>query len=329
MKENFIMIFKKISLLFLSMLFSASVMASQSVLITVPSEPGSTLGQVARILQKKLNEKGTNTRIEYRPGAQLSIGTQHHLSSTPQNNEVHLLISTTVTLTNYYITKMSTLDPLQDLDFLLPLSRSKILIHARKDFPVSSLADLDKTGLPSITYGTPGIGTGLHTTTLWLSQYFNTNMIHIPYASRYASNAPADVSSGVIDIVADSGSFVGLAQSGRTKIIAVLDDEEWTKLPGAKTLKEQGLEMPPEELMTHTLLFGHQKNDIKSQEQVVEILRTAFKTDPVFKEDFEKIYNRIPGKRELDDPLRWWREKNAGIKKISNNPIFNQLIQEK
>jgi tripartite-type tricarboxylate transporter receptor subunit TctC len=138
-------------------------------------------------------------------------------------------------------TKLS-YEPLRDFTPVTLISTLPYLLAAHPSLPARSVPELVKLARAkpgSITYASPGVGTGAHLTSEYLASTTGMKLVHVPYKG----DAP-----GTIDLIAGQVTLalfptLGLAphvKSGRVRGLAVTSLERASVVPDVMTVAEQG-----------------------------------------------------------------------------------------
>lgn len=229
MKENRMKTaFRKllISAAFIGTLFSAN---AETIKLIVPVPPGALVDNLARLmgveLGKKLNE---NIIIENKPGASGSIATSFAASAAPNGNT--MVIGNLGTISMYPV-----LNPdftgFNDKSFapVCLIGGGPLVLYASGGIPANNLKELlqyFKENPAAASWGSPGIGTGVHLLGEQLkSQYNIDSMVHVLY--RGMAPAHIDLIANRLSLVFDSYSagMAGFVSAGKVKPIFVTDSK--------------------------------------------------------------------------------------------------------
>jgi tripartite-type tricarboxylate transporter receptor subunit TctC len=239
--------------------------------IFVGGPAGGALDNVARILKDRFEQHPTNSytvEILNRPGNGPVAATSVFLSNTRPNqkNKVQLLLTASSVLIPIYTQDIL---PKNTVEKLVPLSvigKMRPIIHAAAGFPINSLEDIDKLGRPFITYTTPGNSTTLQLIASQIKNQIKTPMIHVPVNST--PNALNMLLGNHVDLVFDVGQYYNMAIAGKTKIISVISNKNWSNMPNNLLLNNQ-LPNPVEFDLSYYMIFGNHYND-RNLQQIVE-----------------------------------------------------------
>jgi len=130
---------------------------------------------------------------------------------------------------------------LDDFTLISPFTNNPLVLLTRKDFPAARLEDFLAAAGKSpaaLNYGSVGAGSMFHLAAEDLGGRIGAKLMHIPYKG----GAPLlqDLGVGSIDfaLLPFTSSYVGLAQSGRLKILAVASPQRLPTLKDVPTFEE-------------------------------------------------------------------------------------------
>ena len=208
----------------------------------VPFAAGGTTDTSARLVSRELSRVlGQSIVVENRPGAGGLVGTEAVLKAPADGYTLALAtISTLAVLPT--VNPKAGYDPLRDLIPITQIATLGYVVAVHPSLPALSLPQLVKLARAkpgSISYASPGYGTGAHLTSEYLSSVTGMKLVHVPYKG----DAP-----GVTDLVAghiEMATFpptliVPHVKSGRLRAIAVTSSERSKALPDTRTVAESG-----------------------------------------------------------------------------------------
>jgi tripartite-type tricarboxylate transporter receptor subunit TctC len=215
---------------------------SRPLRLIVPFAPGGTTDTVARLVARELTKSlGQSVIVENRAGAGGLIGAEAALKLPADGYTLAFATISTLAVQPLVHAKPS-YEPLKDFALVTQIATLPYLLAAHPSLPVHSLPQLVKLARAqprSISYGSPGYGTGAHLTAEYLSNVTGMKLVHVPYKG----DAP-----GTIDLVAGQIALavfppIALAphvKSGRVRALAVTSLERSTALPDTPTVAESG-----------------------------------------------------------------------------------------
>ncbi len=210
--------------------------------IVVPSPPGGSTDQLARVIGIKLAEAwGQPVFIENKPGAGLTLGADYVAKSAPDGytllmGAVHHSIAPAVYKKLPYNFE-------KDLAPITVIAVVPNVMIVSASFPAKTTAEviaLAKASPGKFTYGSTGAGTAHHLIGEQFNDMAGTDIRHIPY--KGSSPALVDLIGGQINLMFDTvASCLPHIQSGKLRAIAVATATRSSALPNVPTLAESGL----------------------------------------------------------------------------------------
>jgi tripartite-type tricarboxylate transporter receptor subunit TctC len=209
-----------------ALVFAAAAHAQEAwpqrpVTIIVPFAAGGSADLLARILQQHLQAKfGVPFVVENKSGAGGSIGTGF-VAKAPADG--YTLLQNSITTHG-----------------IGPQLFAKLPYDPVKDFaPVSGLALIDylKANDGKTNYGSSGIGTSSHLSSVMFELATNTKMTHVPF--RSTSEVVNSMLGGNIDLAIDSMTTVWpFAAAGNVRALAVTTPQRSAAAPDLPTIGE-------------------------------------------------------------------------------------------
>ena len=215
---------------------------SRALRLIVPFAAGGTTDTVARLVARELTKPlGQSIVVENRPGAGGLIGAEAVLKLPADGYTLAFATISTLAVLPIVQAKPS-YDPLKDFAVVTQIATLPYVVAAHPSLPARSVPDLVKLARAkpaSISYGSPGYGTGAHLTAEYLNSVTGMKLVHVPYKG----DAP-----GTIDLIAGQialAVFPPIAlvphiKSGRLRALAVTSIERSTALPDTRTVAESG-----------------------------------------------------------------------------------------
>ena len=215
---------------------------SRLVRLIVPFAPGGTTDTIARLVARELAKPlGQSVVVENRPGAGGLIGAEAALKLPADGYTLFFGTISTLAVQPVVQAKPA-YDPLRDFVPVTQIASLPYVLAAHPSLPVRSLPELVKLARAkpgSISYASPGYGTGAHLTSEYLSSTAGIKLVHVPYKG----DAP-----GTIDLVAGQVaialfppvSLVPHVKAGRLRALAVTSSERMNALPDVRTVAESG-----------------------------------------------------------------------------------------
>jgi tripartite-type tricarboxylate transporter receptor subunit TctC len=214
--------------------------AARPVTMVVPFPPGPALDLVARLVGGKISDAlGQTVVVENRSGANGTIGSSLVARATPDGYT--LLAATAGThVTAVHLMKHLPYDPLKDFAPIVAAVEPVTCLAVHSAVPVDTVEELiayARNHPDELSYGSSGLGSVFHMMGELFNQTAGVRIKHVPY--RGVAPAMQDVISGHIPMVFISVSnAIPAMQTGRVKILAVLEPARYPKLPQVRSMSE-------------------------------------------------------------------------------------------
>ena len=214
--------------------------AARPITMVVPFPPGPALDLVARLVSGKISDAlGQTVVVENRSGANGTIGSSLVARATPDGYT--LLAATAGThVTAVHLMKHLPYDPLKDFAPIVAAVEPVTCLAVHSAVPVDTVEELiayARSHPDELSYGSSGLGSVFHMMGELFNQTAGVRIKHVPY--RGVAPAMQDVISGHIPMVFISVSnAIPAMQTGRVKILAVLEPTRYPKLPQVRSMSE-------------------------------------------------------------------------------------------
>ena len=214
--------------------------AARPVTMVVPFPPGPALDLVARLVGGKISDAlGQTVVVENRSGANGTIGSSLVARATPDGYT--LLAATAGThVTAVHLMKHLPYDPLKDFAPIVAAVEPVTCLAVHSTVPVDTVEELiayARSHPDELSYGSSGLGSVFHMMGELFNQTAGVRIKHVPY--RGVAPAMQDVISGHIPMVFISVSnAIPAMQTGRVKILAVLEPTRYPKLSQVRSMSE-------------------------------------------------------------------------------------------
>jgi tripartite-type tricarboxylate transporter receptor subunit TctC len=214
--------------------------AARPVTMVVPFPPGPARDLVARLVGGKISDAlGQTVVVENRSGANGTIGSSLVARATPDGYT--LLAATAGThVTAVHLMKHLPYDPLKDFAPIVAAVEPVTCLAVHSTVPVDTVEELiayARSHPDELSYGSSGLGSVFHMMGELFNQTAGVRIKHVPY--RGVAPAMQDVISGHIPMVFISVSnAIPAMQTGRVKILAVLEPTRYPKLPQVRSMSE-------------------------------------------------------------------------------------------
>jgi tripartite-type tricarboxylate transporter receptor subunit TctC len=210
--------------------------------LIVPFAPGGTTDTIARLVARELTKSlGQSVVVENRPGAGGLIGAEAALK-LPADGYTLAFGTISTLAVQPVVQKQPSYEPLKDFAPVTQIATLPYVLAAHPSLPAHSLQQLVKLARAkpgSITYASPGYGTGAHLTSEFLSSTTGMKLVHVPY--RGDAPGTIDLVAGQVAIaVFPPVSLVPHIKAGRLRALAVTSLERSSALPEVRTVAESG-----------------------------------------------------------------------------------------
>jgi tripartite-type tricarboxylate transporter receptor subunit TctC len=216
--------------------------SAKPIRIIVGLVAGGATDVTARLVAQKLSESlRTNAYVDNRPGGIFIPATKDLMAADPDGHTL-LMISTSNVVTQPlhpdYPIDLRKLTPVTEV------SNGPLILVARKDLPIRSVADLiahANTNPGKLTFGSGGgTGSSLYLATELLRLKTGIKLQHVPY--RGAAAALNDLLGAHIDLMFDAMPvMVEQAKAGKVTPLAVTSLKRSPALPDVPTMAEADL----------------------------------------------------------------------------------------
>jgi tripartite-type tricarboxylate transporter receptor subunit TctC len=219
---------------------AAQTFPSRPMTIVVGYAAGGQADILARKVAQQLGENlKTSVVVENRTGGNTLVASQSVVRS-PSDGHTLLLVTDGMTTIDPMVPGGNGFDPLQAFDLVINLATAPLFLAAKKDLPVSSLAELIEYGKNNPTalhFGTSGPTTPHRIAGEMIKQLGGFQMSHVAYRGTAAS--VNDLAGGHISLVIGAASaLMPLASEGKIKILAVTAEKRFALLPDVPSVSE-------------------------------------------------------------------------------------------
>jgi tripartite-type tricarboxylate transporter receptor subunit TctC len=214
--------------------------------LVVGFPPGGATDLVARAFAPRLGEAlGQSIVIDNRPGAGGNIGLEMVAKSTPDGYTL-LKAAAGAIVIGPHLYKLS-VDVARDLVPVAPTMLTTLLLVVRPGLPVRSVAELityARANPGKLSYGSSGIGSGLHVAGEMLARVAKFQATHVPY--KGAVMAINDMLGERVDFMFDTAPVIPFIKADRLRLIAVARATRSPMFPDTPTLLEAGMDVTVE-----------------------------------------------------------------------------------
>jgi tripartite-type tricarboxylate transporter receptor subunit TctC len=212
----------------------------------VPSSPGTTGDQLARLIGSKITIRSTTpVVVDNRVGAGGIIGIDYVAKAVPDGKT--FLFSATAFSTLAALRSDLPYDPIKNFSPIVLLGTSPLVFVVTNSVPAKSMKEfveyVGKQTPGSVNYASPGVGSVHHLTMEMFLQNTGIQMTHVPY--KASANSMADIVAGHVQagfVVLQTATQ--LVQSGKMRMLAVMGNSRSNQFPQVPTFIESGFNLP-------------------------------------------------------------------------------------
>jgi tripartite-type tricarboxylate transporter receptor subunit TctC len=221
----------------------AQTYPAKPVRLILPFPPGGGTDTMGRTIAQTLSMQarfGQRVIPDNRPGAGGNLGLEIAAKSAPDGYTM-VLSSPLIAISPYLYAKLN-YDPGKDLAPVTHLGFSRKVLVVHPTVPartVKELIVLARKSPGKLNFGSGGIGSSNHLTTLLMVSLTGIKVTHVPY--KGASAALVSLLGGEVDAVVSSmAGVVPLIRAGRIRPLAVLSETRGSALAEVPTCAEAG-----------------------------------------------------------------------------------------
>ncbi|HWI36988.1 MAG TPA: tripartite tricarboxylate transporter substrate binding protein [Burkholderiales bacterium] len=218
----------------------AQTFPDRPVKIVVPLPPGGSPDTIARTLAQNLQDTWKQpVVVENRTGGSQNIGADAVAKSAP-DGYTWLLAPDNVFVTNPYIAKATTFDPLTDLQPVTEVARIQFLLVVPASLPVNSVQELlayARARPNELNVGSSGNGSPQHLSAAMLQLLGGIKMNHVPY--KGAAPAIQDLLPGRIQVwIGAANSLLPHIRDGKLKLLGSTAPQRFANLGNTPAIGE-------------------------------------------------------------------------------------------
>ncbi|MEO7241359.1 MAG: tripartite tricarboxylate transporter substrate binding protein [Variovorax sp.] len=219
-------------------------LASDRFILVSPFPPGGPVDTLARMLSEGLAKRYHQTAVvENAVGAAGNIGMARVKRAKPDGHTLLVIPAGNLTI-NPTLMKDFPFDVQKDFVPITMLAKAPNVLVANPNAGIANAQELvkrAKANPDSLSYASPGIGSGLHLAGELLKQQAGIELLHVPYNG--SARALADVLGDAVPLmVSNLPVALPLVKSGKLVALGITDDKRTPMAPDIPTLAEQGIE---------------------------------------------------------------------------------------
>jgi tripartite-type tricarboxylate transporter receptor subunit TctC len=212
------------------------------VRVIVPFAAGGTPDVVGRIISQQLAaQTGQTFVVENRPGADGVVGAQTVAEAPPDGYT--LLVTSSSFVVNPSFHKKLPFDVIRDFEPVSNVAATEAyILGVYPGLPARTVPELVALtrGHNQISFGSPGVGNGLHLAAELFKSLTRTQMVHVPY--RGAAPAITGLIAGDVQVMfMTPPSSLSFVEAGKIRAIGYTGARRFARLPDVPTLAEAGV----------------------------------------------------------------------------------------
>jgi tripartite-type tricarboxylate transporter receptor subunit TctC len=221
---------------------AADVFPTRAITIVVPYTPGGPIDSVARLIAQE-SDLSQSIVVDNRPGGSGIIGTNAVAHAEPDG---HMLVlgSNQTHATNQTLIRNCPYDAVRDFSPVAGIAAMPHMLIVRNDLGVADVASLvaaAKAKPGSLTYGSPGNGSGAHLATELFKTKAGIDVLHVPF--KGLAPMTTELLAGRIDISIAPlpGLIAQQIEAGNVRALGIASARRDAQLPEIPTIAEAGI----------------------------------------------------------------------------------------
>jgi tripartite-type tricarboxylate transporter receptor subunit TctC len=216
---------------------------AKPVRVIVPFAAGGTPDVVARVIAQQLStQTGQTFVVENRPGADGVVGSQAVAESAPDGYTI--LVTSSSFVVNPSFHKKLPFDVIRDFEPVTNIAATEAyILGVNPRLPAQTVQEfiaLARKPDSKISFGSPGVGNGLHLAAELFKSLTKTQMVHVPY--RGAAPALTGLVAGDVQMMfMTPPSSMPYVEAGKIRAIGYAGTKRFARLPDVPTLAEAGV----------------------------------------------------------------------------------------
>ena len=211
--------------------------------IVAPFPPGGPVDTLARMLATGLSERYRQAAVvDNRAGANGNLGIEFVKRAAPNGHTLLVVPAGNLTINPSLMPHLG-YDVARDFDALSTVAKAPNVLAVNPAVPARTVAELvalSRAHPGSLSYASPGVGSGLHLAGELFRRQSGADLLHIAY--KGSGPGLNDVLGGTVPmIVGNLPTLLPHIQSGRLRALALTDPVRSPLLPQVPTLAEAGV----------------------------------------------------------------------------------------
>ena len=221
----------------------AQTWPSRPLKFVAPFPPGGPVDLLARLIGQKISEKsGQPVLIENKPGAAGNLGIEQVAKSAPDGTTFLHVPAGNITI-NATLMRDMPFNWERDFTAVTMIATAPNLLAVHPSVPARTLQQLiahARANPGKLTYGSPGIGSGLHLSGELFRREAGIDIAHVPYKGTV--QAMNDLIGGQITMMFGAlPTLLPQVKAGKLRAIAVTSSQRSNTATDIPTIAESGL----------------------------------------------------------------------------------------
>ena len=222
---------------------NAQAWPSKPVKFVAPFPPGGPVDLLARLIGQKISEKsGQPVLVENKPGAAGNLGIEQVAKSAPDGTTFLHVPAGNITI-NATLMRDMPFNWERDFTPVTMIATAPNLLAVHPSVPAATVKELiahARANPGKLTYGSPGIGSGLHLSGEMFRREAAIDIAHVPYKGTV--QAMNDLIGGQITMMFGAmPTLLPQVKAGKLRAIAVTSSQRSSSAPEIPTIAEAGL----------------------------------------------------------------------------------------
>ncbi|MFW7340211.1 tripartite tricarboxylate transporter substrate-binding protein [Pollutimonas sp. H1-120] len=222
---------------------SVDAFPSKPIKLVVPFSAGGGIDMMARIAAQKMSEYlGQNIVVQNQGGGGGVVASRGAVQAPPDGYNL-IFHSVSSAVVNATVDRNLGYDPIGGFTPVSLVAQFPLVMIIDPNLPAKNMAEfiaLLKANPKQYSYGSSGIGSGIHLAAELFRKLAGVEIQHVPY--KGTSSALADVLGGRLAMLIDGvPPEMGNIRAGKVRALAVTTTERSEVLPDVPTMAEAGL----------------------------------------------------------------------------------------